>query len=55
MAACEHSRRDIKAKQEAIEWMEQNLTPEQAGELCEIPSMPDVQLDVEVDASVTVE
>jgi hypothetical protein len=55
MAACEHSRRDIKAKQEAIEWMEQNLTPEQASELCEILSTSDVQLSVEMDASVSVE
>lgn len=54
MAAVEHATRDAKAKQEAMEWIEQQLPPEQAEQLVEILSTPHVELNHDVQSSVDI-
>ncbi len=44
--ACKHAREDIEAKQEALDWIEANLPPEQAHELCEILSTREMRLAI---------
>jgi hypothetical protein len=52
LRACEHARQDERAKEEAVEWMAQNLPPEQAEELAQILSTSTLQIEIETETHV---
>lgn len=47
IAACEHARRDLEAKERALEWMDKNLTGDEQSELMELLSTPEMTLERE--------
>lgn len=47
LAACEHARRDRKAKERVLEWASRELSGEQRDALLELLSTPDMKLKAE--------
>jgi hypothetical protein len=53
--ACRHAKKDHRNKEEALDWMVQNLTLSQAKELASILSTREMQLSVDVDTDTYTE